>query len=107
MVEGVRVEEEAVLGAGVVLTASTVIVDVTGPEPVGRPGPPVSGAIRLRPVRAPPSRFVIESRLPSSSTKSGPRIERSVRRHWMNGELLEIDTTRPFEDDDSVVLRTA
>ena len=34
VVEGVRVEEEAVLGAGVVLTASTPIVDVTGPEPV-------------------------------------------------------------------------
>jgi 2,3,4,5-tetrahydropyridine-2-carboxylate N-succinyltransferase len=34
VVEGVLVEEEAVLGAGVVLTASTVIVDVTGKEPV-------------------------------------------------------------------------
>jgi len=33
VVEGVVVEEEAVLGAGVVLTASTVIVDVTGSEP--------------------------------------------------------------------------
>jgi 2,3,4,5-tetrahydropyridine-2,6-dicarboxylate N-succinyltransferase len=34
VVEGVVVEEEAVLGANVVLTASTPIVDVTGPEPV-------------------------------------------------------------------------
>lgn len=34
VVEGVRVEEEAVLGAGTVLTASTQIIDVTGPEPV-------------------------------------------------------------------------
>src|SRR5688572_14514169 len=34
VVEGVLVEEEAVLGAAVVLTASTPIVDVTGPEPV-------------------------------------------------------------------------
>jgi len=33
VVEGVRVEEEAVLAAGVVLTASTPILDVTGPEP--------------------------------------------------------------------------
>ena len=32
VVEGVLVEEEAVLGAGVVLTASTPIIDVTGPE---------------------------------------------------------------------------
>jgi len=34
VVEGCVVEEEAVLGANVVLTASTPIVDVTGPEPV-------------------------------------------------------------------------
>ncbi len=33
VVEGVLVEEEAVLGAGVVLTASTTIIDVTGDEP--------------------------------------------------------------------------
>ncbi len=33
VVEGVLVEEEAVLGANVVLTASTRILDVTGPEP--------------------------------------------------------------------------
>ncbi|MEB3330622.1 MAG: 2,3,4,5-tetrahydropyridine-2,6-dicarboxylate N-succinyltransferase [Candidatus Sericytochromatia bacterium] len=33
VVEGVLVEEEAVLGAGVVLTSSTPIVDVTGAEP--------------------------------------------------------------------------
>ncbi len=34
LVEGVLVEQGAVLGAGVVLTASTPIVDVTGPEAV-------------------------------------------------------------------------
>ena len=34
VVEGVRVETEAVLGAGVVLTMSTKIIDVTGKEPV-------------------------------------------------------------------------
>ncbi len=34
VVEGVRVEREAVLGAGVVLTASTPIVDVRASEPV-------------------------------------------------------------------------
>jgi 2,3,4,5-tetrahydropyridine-2-carboxylate N-succinyltransferase len=33
VVEGVRVEREAVLGAGVVLTKSTRIIDVTGSEP--------------------------------------------------------------------------
>lgn len=34
VVEGVRVEKEAVLGANVVLTMSTKIIDVTGDEPV-------------------------------------------------------------------------
>ncbi len=34
VVEGVRVETEAVLGAGVVLTMSTKIIDVTGDEPI-------------------------------------------------------------------------
>jgi len=34
VVEGVRVEKEAVLGAGVTLTMSTKIIDVTGDHPV-------------------------------------------------------------------------
>jgi 2,3,4,5-tetrahydropyridine-2-carboxylate N-succinyltransferase len=34
VVEGVRVGKEAVLGANVVLTMSTKIIDVTGPEPI-------------------------------------------------------------------------
>ena len=38
VVEGVRVGREAVLGAGVVLTASTPIVDVRGSEPVTTKG---------------------------------------------------------------------
>lgn len=38
VVEGVKVEREAVLGANVVLTASTKIIDVTGEEPVEMKG---------------------------------------------------------------------
>lgn len=47
VVEGVRVGEEAVLGANVVLTASTRIIDVTGSEPVELKGevPPRSVVI--------------------------------------------------------------
>ncbi|WP_196886781.1 2,3,4,5-tetrahydropyridine-2,6-dicarboxylate N-succinyltransferase [Aureivirga sp. CE67] len=47
VVEGVRVGKEAVLGANVVLTASTKIIDVTGDEPVERKGyvPPRSVVI--------------------------------------------------------------
>ncbi len=54
VVEGVRVEKEAVLGANVVLTASTKIIDVTGEEPVEYKG-------RI------PSRSVV---IPGSYTKS-------------------------------------
>ncbi len=38
VVEGVRVEKEAVLGANVVITNSTKIIDVTGDEPVEMKG---------------------------------------------------------------------
>ena len=38
VVEGVRVEKEAVLGANVVLTMSTKIIDVTGDEPLETKG---------------------------------------------------------------------
>ncbi len=38
VVEGIRVEKEAVLGANVVLTASTKIIDVTGDQPVEMKG---------------------------------------------------------------------
>lgn len=56
VVEGVRVEKEAVLGANVVLTASTKIIDVTGDKPVERKG-------------LVPSRSVV---IPGSYTKSFP-----------------------------------
>lgn len=38
VVEGMHVERESVIGAGVVLTSSTKIIDVTGPEPVEHQG---------------------------------------------------------------------
>ncbi|GGW26764.1 2,3,4,5-tetrahydropyridine-2,6-dicarboxylate N-succinyltransferase [Arenibacter certesii] len=56
VVEGVRVEKEAVLGANVVLTASTKIIDVTGETPVERKG-------------LVPARSVV---IPGSYTKSFP-----------------------------------
>src|SRR5262249_17681721 len=47
IVEGVHVGKEAVIGTGVVLTSSTVILDVTGEEPVEHRGriPPRSVVI--------------------------------------------------------------
>lgn len=56
VVEGVKVEKEAVLGANVVLTASTKIIDVTGTEPIEYKG-------------VVPSRAVV---IPGSYTKSFP-----------------------------------
>ena len=62
VVEGVRVEREAVLGANVVLTQSTHIIDVTGPEPVTYKG------------RVPPRSVVI----PGAYTKRFPAGEYQV-----------------------------
>lgn len=62
VVEGVRVEKEAVLGANVVLTASTKIIDVTGPEPKE-----MKGVV--------PARSVV---IPGSYTKKFPAGEYNV-----------------------------
>lgn len=62
VVEGVRVEKEAVLGANVVLTASTKIIDVTGNEPKE-----MKGIV--------PSRSVV---IPGSYTKKFPAGEFQV-----------------------------
>lgn len=62
VVEGVRVEKEAVLGANVVLTASTKIIDVTGEKPVE-----MKGIV--------PSRSVV---IPGSYTKQFPAGEYQV-----------------------------
>lgn len=62
VVEGVHIEKEAVLGANVVLTASTKIIDVTGDEPVE-----MKGVI--------PSRSVV---IPGSYTKKFPAGEFQV-----------------------------
>ncbi len=45
VVEGVLLEREAVLGANVVLTQSTHIIDVSGPEPVTYKGRVPSGSV--------------------------------------------------------------
>ena len=62
VVEGVKVEKEAVLGANVVLTASTKIIDVTGDEPIE-----MKGIV--------PARSVV---IPGSYTKKFPAGEFNV-----------------------------
>ena len=51
IVEGVRVGARAVLGAGVVLTGNTPVIDVTGPDPVEHRGSVPSEAIVIPGVR--------------------------------------------------------
>mgnify|MGYP001370529871 CR=1 FL=1 len=79
VVEGVRVGREAVLGANVVLTASTVIVDVRGSEPVELRGyvPPRAVVIPgTRPKKFPAGEFhvpcalIIGERKPSTDQKT-------------------------------------
>jgi 2,3,4,5-tetrahydropyridine-2-carboxylate N-succinyltransferase len=45
VVEGVVIEEDAVLGAGTTITASTPIIDVTGPEEVVMKGRVPAGSV--------------------------------------------------------------
>lgn len=73
VVEGVRVEREAVLGANVVLTQSTRIIDVTGDEPVVHRG-------RV------PARSVV---IPGSYTKSFPAGDYQVSCALIIGQRKE------------------
>lgn len=89
VVEGVKVEKEAVLGANVVLTASTKIIDVTGEQPVE-----MRGVV--------PSRSVV---IPGSYSKSfkagtfnvpcaliiGKRKESTDKKTSLNDALREYD----------------
>ena len=76
VVEGVRVEKEAVLGANVVLTQSTKIIDVSGAEPIEYKG-------RV------PARSVV---IPGSYTKKFPAGEYGV------GCALIIGQRKPSTD---------
>lgn len=87
VVEGVVVEEEAVLGANVVLTASTPIIDVTGPEPVVTKG-------RV------PARSVV---IPGSQPKRFPAGEYHVPCALIIGERKESTDRKTSLND---VLRT-
>jgi 2,3,4,5-tetrahydropyridine-2-carboxylate N-succinyltransferase len=89
VVEGIRVEKEAVLGANVVLTGSTKIIDVTGNEPVE-----IKGRV--------PARSVV---IPGSYTKKfkagdynvpcaliiGKRKESTNKKTSLNDALREYD----------------
>ncbi|MDI1434752.1 2,3,4,5-tetrahydropyridine-2,6-dicarboxylate N-succinyltransferase [Polyangium sorediatum] len=87
VVEGVIVEREAVLGAGVVLTASTAILDVTGTEVVEHRGriPARSVVIPgMRPKRFPAGEFGVPCAL-----IIGKRTESTDRKVSLNAALRD------------------
>jgi 2,3,4,5-tetrahydropyridine-2-carboxylate N-succinyltransferase len=89
VVEGVRVGSEAVLGANVVLTASTKIIDVTGTEPKEMTGfvPPRSVVIPgSRVKRFPAGEFGIPAAL-----IIGRRSENTDKKVSLNQALREFD----------------
>ncbi len=87
VVEGVRVEAGAVLGAGVVLTASTPIVDVRGPEAVE-----LRGRVPARAVVIPGSRprtFPAGSYGTPCALVVGERSDSTDRKTSLNQALRE------------------
>ena len=89
VVEGVHVGREAVLGAGVILTASTRIIDVSGPEPVEHVGhvPPRKVVIPgTRPRQFPAGAFDVPCAL-----IIGERSESTDRKTSLNAALRDLD----------------
>lgn len=83
IVEGVHVEKESVIGAGVTLTQSTHIIDVSGAEPVT-----TKGII--------PARSVV---IPGSYTKKFPAGEYSVNCALIIGKRKESTDTKTSLND--------
>lgn len=89
IVEGVQVEKEAVLGANVVLTQSTRIIDVTGPEPVT-----LRGRVPARSVVIPGSytkEFAAGSYQVSCALIIGQRKESTDKKTSLNTALRDYD----------------
>ncbi|MEX0315070.1 MAG: 2,3,4,5-tetrahydropyridine-2,6-dicarboxylate N-succinyltransferase [Allomuricauda sp.] len=89
VVEGVRVEKEAVLGANVVLTASTKIIDVTGDEPIE-----LKGRVPARSVVIPGSytkKFAAGEYQVPCALIIGKRKESTDKKTSLNNALREHD----------------
>lgn len=89
VVEGVRIETEAVLGANVVLTASTKIIDVTGDEPIE-----MKGRVPARSVVIPGSytkKFAAGAYNVPCALIIGKRKESTDKKTSLNDALREYD----------------
>jgi 2,3,4,5-tetrahydropyridine-2,6-dicarboxylate N-succinyltransferase len=88
VVEGVIVEERAVLGANTVITASTPIIDVTGPEPVEMRGRVPAGSVVVPGTR--PKQFPAGSYDLSCALIIGKRSEATDEKTGLNEFLREL-----------------
>tara|TARA_B110000046_G_scaffold185405_1_gene226878 strand:- start:916 stop:1731 length:816 start_codon:yes stop_codon:yes gene_type:complete len=89
VVEGVRIEKEAVLGANVVLTMSTKIIDVTGDEPIE-----MKGVVPARSVVIPGSytkKFAAGEYNVPCALIIGKRKESTNKKTSLNDALREYD----------------
>jgi 2,3,4,5-tetrahydropyridine-2,6-dicarboxylate N-succinyltransferase len=87
VVEGVRIETEAVLGAGVVLTASTPVVDVRGAEPIVERGRVPSRAVVISGTM--PKRFAAGEYGTPCALIIGSRTESTDRKTSLNEALRD------------------
>jgi 2,3,4,5-tetrahydropyridine-2-carboxylate N-succinyltransferase len=91
VVEGMLIEREAVIGAGVVLTSSTAIIDVTGSEPVE-----IRGQVPARSVVIPgmrPRKFPAGEFLVPCALIIGQRKESTDRKTSLNAALRDFNVS--------------
>lgn len=89
VVEGTIVREKAVLGANTVLTASTPIIDVTGPEPVEFRGEVPAGAVVVPGTR--PKEFPSGTYNLTCALIIGKRTAATDEKTALNDFLRELD----------------
>jgi 2,3,4,5-tetrahydropyridine-2-carboxylate N-succinyltransferase len=91
VVEGMLIESEAVIGAGVVLTSSTLILDVTGAEPVELRGRIPARSVVIPGVRA--RRFPAGEFHVPCALVIGQRKESTDRKTSLNAALRDFNVS--------------
>jgi 2,3,4,5-tetrahydropyridine-2-carboxylate N-succinyltransferase len=91
VVEGMLVEREAVIGAGVALTASTAIIDVTGSEPVEYRGRVPARSVVIPGMRS--KRFTAGEYQIACALIIGQRKESTDRKTSLNAALRDFSVS--------------
>ena len=89
VVEGMMIESEAVIGAGVTLTSSTVIIDVTGSEPVEHRGRVPARSVVIPGMRA--KRFPAGEYQVLCALIIGQRTESTDKKTSLNAALRDFN----------------